>query len=203
MLSMLMQVSALYIAELSPKHLRGKLVSMVATGAAFGNLMAALLNVGVEGVVFGWRVSLGLQFVVTCILIIGSSLIPPSPRWLVQKNKAGNAHKILKKIYKDDDVALSNLNEISCSFQKSQYNQQLWKACCTRDIFFRVFLGFSVLFFGRVNGMQLALYFSASIFCKIGISGFVGGVLIGVAICIAQLSLFLVADKVRFKFFLF
>ena len=42
--------------------------------------IAALVNIGVEGLSFGWRVSLGLQLIPACCLIIGSPLIPESPR---------------------------------------------------------------------------------------------------------------------------
>ena len=46
-------------------------------------------------------------------------------------------------------------------------------------------------------------YFSASIFCKVGISGFVGGVLLGVAMFSAQLSLLFIAERVRIPLLLY
>ena len=47
--------------------------------------IAALVNIGVEGLSFGWRVSLGLHLILACCLIIGSPLIPESPRWITQQ----------------------------------------------------------------------------------------------------------------------
>ena len=42
--------------------------------------VAPLLNVGVEGLVFGWRVAFGFQFIYACIMIVGFFIIPESPR---------------------------------------------------------------------------------------------------------------------------
>ena len=41
---------------------------------------AALINIGVEQLFFGWRLSLGLQLIIPCYVIIGSAFIPESPR---------------------------------------------------------------------------------------------------------------------------
>ncbi len=43
---------------------------------------AALVNIGVGWLSFGWRVSLGLQLILACGIIIGSPLIPESPRYI-------------------------------------------------------------------------------------------------------------------------
>ena len=42
---------------------------------------AASVNVGVEGLTFGWRVSLGFQFLYVFIIFIGFPLLPESPRY--------------------------------------------------------------------------------------------------------------------------
>ena len=44
MCSVLLQVIALYIAELSPKHLRGKLVSLVSGGGNLGVIVSLLTD---------------------------------------------------------------------------------------------------------------------------------------------------------------
>ena len=42
---------------------------------------AASVNVGVEGLTFGWRVSLGFQFLYVFVMFIGFPLLPESPRY--------------------------------------------------------------------------------------------------------------------------
>ncbi len=39
-------------------------------------------------------------------------------------------------------------------------------------------------------------YFSVTIFCKIGISGFIGGIIIGLSLFISQLLVLLITDRV-------
>ncbi len=119
--------------------------------------VASLVNIGVEGLSFGWRMSLGLQLIPACCLLIGSPLIPESPRyvckkyaravyfpntqrrenylswvsldqfsyrWHVKKNKPHKALKTLKRIFKDDQVGASRLEDISASYRKSQLAQE-------------------------------------------------------------------------------
>ncbi len=127
--------------------------------------VASLVNIGVEGLSFGWRMSLGLQLIPACCLLIGSPLIPESPRyvckkyaraisntqrrdnylswvsldqfsfrWHVKKNKPHKALKTLKRIFKDDQVGASRLEEISASYRKSQLKKTLWQTCLSWDI---------------------------------------------------------------------
>ncbi|XP_064397042.1 glucose transporter GlcP-like isoform X3 [Halichondria panicea] len=198
----IVQSMPVYIAEIAPKQYRGRMVSLAPMAGVTGNLIAALVNIGVEGLSFGWRVSLGLQLILACCLLIGSPLIPESPRWHVKKNKPHKALKTLKKIFKDDQVVASQLEEISASYQKSQYDKTLRKTFFSRDIAHRLFLGFCLLFFSRVCGISLALYFSVSIFYKIGISGFIGAIIICLSLITAQILVLLIADKFGRKFIL-
>ncbi|XP_064397047.1 glucose transporter GlcP-like isoform X2 [Halichondria panicea] len=194
-LGIIVQSVPVYIAEIAPKQYRGRLVSLASMASVTGNLIAALVNIGVEGLSFGWRVSLGLHLILACCLIIGSPLIPESPRWHVKKNKPHKALKTLKRIFKDDRVVASRLEEISASYQKSQYEKTLWKTFFSWDIAHRLFLGFCLLFLSRMCGISLALYFSVSIFYKIGISGFIGAVILTLSLLIGQILVLLIADK--------
>ena len=53
---------------------------------------AALVNIGVGWLPFGWRVSLGLQLILACGIVIGSSLIPESPRYIQWTTKDNSTY---------------------------------------------------------------------------------------------------------------
>ena len=99
-------------------------------------------------------------------------------RWLVKKNKLHKAHKILLRIYGNEDDASSCMSDITASLKESHIQKPVWKACLslnflqrwliernaglaflvTHTIFlYRLLLGFCLLFFPRISGMPLAL----------------------------------------------
>ena len=41
----------------------------------------SIVNAGMENISFGWRISTGLQLVAGCILVLGTFLLPESPRY--------------------------------------------------------------------------------------------------------------------------
>ncbi len=53
-----------------------------------------------------------------------------------------------------------------------------------------------------VNLLVLLRYFSVSIFCKIGVSGFIGGVVLGLSLFTAQLLVLLITDRVSLLVYL-
>ena len=50
-------------------------------------------------------------------------------RWLVKKNKLHKAHKILLRIYGNEDDASSCVSDIAASMKESQIQKPVWKAC--------------------------------------------------------------------------
>lgn len=91
-----------YIAEIAPSHLRGKMVTtaqvMIVTGqfVAFG-VNAALTPLGAHNAAI-WRWMLGLGTIPGILLWLGMFLVPESPRWLVSQGKLDKAFDVLRKI---------------------------------------------------------------------------------------------------------
>ncbi|KAK9234096.1 hypothetical protein V1525DRAFT_459703 [Lipomyces kononenkoae] len=80
-------VAPIYIAEISPVKLRGRLVTIDALTITFGQCLASVLNIGFEHVPNGWRYSLGLGAPPSLILLVLCILIPETTRYLIQKNR--------------------------------------------------------------------------------------------------------------------
>ncbi|AWI10105.1 sugar porter family MFS transporter [Ereboglobus luteus] len=107
-------LSPLYIAEVAPAHLRGRLVSVNQLTIVIGILLAQFINWFLvrnlpEGATNewivnswfgqqGWRWMFGLTAVPSVLFIIGMFFVPESPRWLVTKGRVDDAAKILGKI---------------------------------------------------------------------------------------------------------
>ncbi len=73
-------VVPIYIAELAPRRLRGRLISLTSLALTLGILTGLVVNVGCSKFSSGWRLSLGLQCVFGIILFSGMTFFPETPR---------------------------------------------------------------------------------------------------------------------------
>src|SRR5580693_5956539 len=107
-------LSPMYIAEVAPARMRGKLVAINQLTVVVGILLAQFINwflvrklpsgatdefirnswFGQEG----WRWMFGLTAVPALLFFGGMMFIPESPRWLLKNGKADQARRILKSI---------------------------------------------------------------------------------------------------------
>lgn len=106
-------LSPMYIAEISPSHIRGKLVSLNQLTIVLGILGAQIVNyliaepipagltlppAGSWNVLMGWRWMFWSAAFPAGLFLILVAFIPESPRWLAMKGRTDKAMKILTEI---------------------------------------------------------------------------------------------------------
>ena len=107
-------LSPMYISEVAPAQMRGKLVAINQLTIVVGVLAAQLINwwlvrnlpAGATDEFIknswfgqsGWRWMFGLTAAPSVLFFIGMFLVPESPRWLAKNGRAVEAQAILKKI---------------------------------------------------------------------------------------------------------
>ena len=92
-------LSPMYIAEISPAQLRGRMVALNQLTIVIGILITNLVNYSLRN--FGneaWRWMFGLGAVPAFLFFIGAWFLPESPRWLYSSGNATKAKIILQKI---------------------------------------------------------------------------------------------------------
>jgi sugar porter (SP) family MFS transporter len=113
-IGMASNLSPMYIAEVSPAHIRGRLVAINQLTIVVGILAAQLINLHIAQQVpadatadmirqswngqYGWRWMFTAVAVPSILFLIGAVLIPESPRWLVKNGKSELAGKIFGRI---------------------------------------------------------------------------------------------------------
>ncbi len=137
-------LSPMYIAEVAPAQIRGRLVSINQLTIVIGILLAQLVNnslgFGMEKgmseellaqswyVQMGWRWMFALTAVPAALFLIGMFFLPESPRWLVKSGAADQAQSVLAKIGGHDyaSAALADINSTLVNeIQKVNYRDLL------------------------------------------------------------------------------
>uniref|UniRef100_A0A671QWX0 Proton myo-inositol cotransporter-like n=1 Tax=Sinocyclocheilus anshuiensis TaxID=1608454 RepID=A0A671QWX0_9TELE len=94
-----------YIAETSPPHLRGRLVSINTLFITAGQLTASLINGAFSYMQHeGWRYMLSLSVVPALLQFLGFLFLPESPRWLIQKGLTQKARRTLSQIRGNQNI---------------------------------------------------------------------------------------------------
>lgn len=107
-------ISPMYIAEISPAHLRGRLVSLNQLAIVFGILLAQVVNWLIARPVlrgtsaheillswngqWGWRWMFAVTAIPSVCFLISSFLVPESPRWLAAKGRTQEATRVLARL---------------------------------------------------------------------------------------------------------
>ncbi|HVO45569.1 MAG TPA: D-xylose transporter XylE [Steroidobacteraceae bacterium] len=104
-------LSPLYIAEIAPSAIRGRLVSFNQLAIVGGILLADFINwvIGSQGdelwlKSMGWRLMLASEAIPSAVFLLLLLFVPDTPRWLVLRGRSTEALTQLKRIMGDTDA---------------------------------------------------------------------------------------------------
>jgi MFS transporter, SP family, arabinose:H+ symporter len=191
----------MYIAEIAPANLRGRLVGFFQFNVVFGILLAYFSNYVIGLQRFGateWRWELGVTAVPAALFFIMLFTIPRSPRWLVKKGRTAEARTVLQLT--GDENFEHDLQDIveSLDVERSQAAEKLF----SRRYLFPIFLAVSIGMFNQLSGINAILYYLNDIFAHAGfskVSGNLQAVAIGGTNLIFTMIAMSVIDKIGRK----
>ncbi|MDV6330694.1 sugar porter family MFS transporter [Asticcacaulis sp. 201] len=204
-------VSPLYISELAPPKVRGRLVSLFQLTITLGIVSAMITNAGVLDFAQGaggaaltglwhwlvvqetWRAMFLTQLVPSVVFFLLALCVPESPRWLSLAGKQEKARAVLLRLRGNADIADAELTQIARSGTKVKGEAiSWWSAAIRRPLFLGIFLAV----FSELSGITLVMYYGPVILEKAGISvgsSLGGHAVIGIVLaCFTVISLFVV-----------
>ena len=190
-----------YIAELAPAKLRGRMVGLFQINVVVGILLAYLSNYIITLFHLGllqWRWQLGIAAVPSLIFLTMLFRIPRSSRWLVTRNRTDEALAILNMMGSPDSEA--ELRDImdSIHMERGMAAEPLFK----REYRLPIFLAITIGLFNQLAGINAILYYSNYIFASAGfsqVSSSLQTVLIGLMNLLATLLGMSLIDKLGRK----
>ncbi len=216
-----LNLSPMYIAEMSPPHIRGKMVSVNQLMVMFGILAAQIVNwrislidtkmpVDATGEIIrqswngqmGWRWMFGAETLPAILFFLLMIFMPESVRWLVKNGQNKKAANILGKIggekYAHHEVAL-----IQRTISEEEVAKVHFKELLEPNLLKIILLGIFLAFLQQWSGMNVVFYYAADIFQAAGYNireMMLQIVVIGTIMVLSVVVTILVVDKAGRKF---
>ncbi|MDY3127186.1 MAG: sugar porter family MFS transporter [Corynebacterium sp.] len=201
-------VSPMYIAEMVPPAIRGRMVSLNTLMIVIGQLVAYLVN---SALAFteSWRMMLGLAAVPGVLLTIGMLFMPDSPAWLLARGRDKEALAVSARLGLDpadfnrpthrlDEEALVEAGAGVVTDVRSEW--AVLKS--TRWIQLTVLLAMLMGLTQQITGVNAIVYFAPTMMNQVGIStqnSVYTAIVIGVVSVIACWVGLKVVDKIGRK----
>jgi SP family xylose:H+ symportor-like MFS transporter len=163
-------VSPMYISEIAPADIRGRLVSFNQFAIIFGMLVVYFVNWGIafgQSVDWindvGWRYMFASEAIPAALFGMLLFLVPETPRYLVLSNRDEKARSVLSRINADKLRAEAIFSEIKQSIGRTT----------ERSLIFSygkivILIGILLSVFQQFVGINVALYYAPRIFESMG-----------------------------------
>jgi MFS transporter, SP family, arabinose:H+ symporter len=153
-------VAPMYIAEISPAKIRGRMTAMFQFNVISGILIAYVSNYLLrEAGSEPWRWMLGVAGIPAFLFLVLLFLIPESPRFLIKIGKIASAKTILEKI---EVVSVDQeIEEIKLSMSQTSVKKQ---TLFSRQYIKPISVAFLVAMFNQFSGINAILYYAPRIF---------------------------------------
>jgi len=196
-------LSPMYISEISPAKIRGRLVATAQLAIVIGILTAFFSNYLLVGTgQNNWRWMFLSEGIPALIFLLLLFLVGRSPRWLVKSDRIDEARSVIEKVNTETDVE-REVQEIVESIDKEAFarNIILFKKPYLR----LVLIGVAVGMFNQFTGINVVMYYAPTIFKSAGFtnnSALMQTVMIGLTNLVFTIIAMSVIDKLGRKFLL-
>lgn len=209
-------LAPLYIAEIAPKELRGRLVSFNQLNIVIGISLAFFTNywilqlgkspaewvssLGIDA--HQWRWMLGLETLPAILYFFGLFLVPRSPRWLIMHGKTEEAEKVMTRVA-GNERALEELDRIQKNINEGEGEEkgsfsELFKPAMKLVLS----IGIVVAVLQQITGINSVFFYAPMIFEQSGLgtdASFLQAILVGIVNLVFTVLAILFIDRLGRK----
>lgn len=153
----------LYLAEIAPSNIRGRLVTFFQLAITIGILASFLVGSAFAEQAEGWRLMFWTGFIPAAVLLGGMFFVPESPRWLISKGRTSEARHVLSRIHEDDAVE-REMAQIQDTVREESRRGGDWRELFSRRLRIPLLIGIGIFFIQQFSGINAVIYYSTRIF---------------------------------------
>jgi sugar porter (SP) family MFS transporter len=174
-------LSPLYISEISPASVRGRMVAVYQLAITVGILCSYFVNAGLLEYALSlasgdrdlfrlmfvdevWRGMLGAETVPAAAFLVLLLFVPESPRWLVARGRTEEARLILGRIGGAEAAG----RQIADIRETLAHETTSWRLMLQPGIRFALILGIVMAFLTQVSGINAIIYYGPRILEEAG-----------------------------------
>lgn len=209
-------LAPMYIAEIAPPSMRGRMVSFNQLNIVIGISVAFFTNYLIlswgqseaawsQALKFGeynWRWMLGLEFLPAVLYFFGLYFVPKSPRWLVMKGQTDQALLVMEQ-FTDVEDAKKQINEAVKSIEADSQKEEMGLTEFFKPIYRTMLLiGIVVAVLQQITGINSVFFYAPMIFEQSGIgtdASFIQAILVGLTNLVFTVVAILYIDKLGRK----
>ncbi len=164
-------LSPLYIAEIAPADIRGRLVSYNQFAIVTGILAVYFVNYYIAGlgndlwnVTMGWRWMFGSETLPAVLFFFSLLAIPESPRWLVKRGEDQRALGILSRLSSPEEARTEVAAIKATLAEKAESLAGLFAP----GMRVALVIGIALAILQQITGINVFMYYAPEIFKQVG-----------------------------------
>ena len=190
----------MYISEIAPQGVRGRLATLNSLMIVVGQLIAYGVN-SAFAPSENWRLMLGLGVVPAVVLAIGTYFLPDSPVYYLLQDRPDDAAAVLRHLRRGDDAAHidEELASLAAAVAEKKNKKSEWSALGTPWIKTVMGIAIVVAMIQQVTGVNAIVYYAPTMLKNVGWTSqnaVFGSILIGVVSVISCWVGLSIVDKV-------
>lgn len=169
-------LSPLYIAEIAPAGIRGRLVSVNQLAIVFGFLVVYFVNMLVAqwgertggeawNIAQGWRWMFGSETLPAALFMVLLFFVPESPRWLVKRGRTEEARQILARV---GGAARAEI-ELAEIADAIAHEERSVKQLLRPGLRVAMMIGIALAILQQITGINAVLYYAPALLATTGL----------------------------------
>ncbi len=165
-------LSPLYIAEIAPEKIRGRLVTLVQFAILIGMIVVYFVNARIAAagdtawnVSLGWRWMFGSETLPALLFGFALMFVPETPRWLIKQGRVSQGTEILQRIGGPGHAH----NELHAIQNAVEHEQGDFRELFRRRYIPPLIIGIGLAILCQATGINVVMYYAPRIFVSAGL----------------------------------